>query len=337
MKRVFLLLLLTCCLLVGAAAAAGGSGTSTDPYQISTASELQSIANNLAAHYILTADIDCSGRTWTSIGTRSAPFIGSLDGNGHQIKNLAITGANGGMFGFAGPGAVFRDIRFVSCTVSSTSNWVGVLCGAVYMSRSLSTQCQIINVDVEGCSVISSGHSVGGIVGVIHTSSNVKIESVTVNNTQVKSSVYAVGGIVGATRGGSTVYAHDMQVQNCIIESLGGNTVGGIIGGVTGSSGASSGTFENGVVENCVIKSATNYAGGVCGLLDKDNTNNIGSNLAISSVDVRDCTIYAATNYAGGITGRIITLCTGISADCAVSDCTIMANTYAAGICPAYS
>ena len=76
------------------------------------------------------------------------------------------------------------------------------------------------------------------------------------------------------------------------------------------------------------MKAATNYAGGVCGY---------GDNLAVSNVDVTDCTIYAASNYAGGITGRILTSSTGIFADCAVSDCTIMANTYAAGVCPAYN
>lgn len=367
-KHIILIALIAILLLLTApAAAAGGSGTSADPYQISTAAELQSIANNLAAYYVLTSDIDCSGVTWTAIGTQSAPFIGSLDGNGHQIKNLAITGANRGMFGIAGPGAEFKNIRFVGCTVSSTTSRTGMLCGAVIMSASLHTQCQIINVDTAGCSVISSSYDVGGIVGLIYTSADVymadcdvaggnvessssnpvggivgcvsgassaEIESVTVKNMHVKTSSNYVGGIVGGVIGASSAYAHDMQVQNCVIESSSSSSVGGIVGGVDG---ASSGTFENGVVENCVVKAASNYVGGVCGVVDKDYTNNIGSNLAVSSVDVTDCTIYAASNYVGGVAGLIITSCTGIFADCAVSDCTIMANTYAAGVCPAYA
>lgn len=352
-------LILAC--LAAPAAALEGSGTEADPYQISTAAELQSIANNLAAYYILTADIDCSGVSWTAIGTQSTPFIGSLDGNGHQIKNLAITGANRGMFGIAGPGAVFKNIQFVGCTVSSTSSMTGMLCGAVIMSASLHTQCQIINVDTAGCSVISSSdtvggivglinsladvyivncdvaggnvessskNNVGGIVGVVYDASSVEIESVTLKNMYIKATMSVAGGIVGIVNGASSAYVHDMQVENCVIESSSSDSAGGIVGATVG---ASSGTCENGVVENCVVKPATNCAGGVCGFV-LDN-----ANLAVSNVDVMDCTIYAPSNYAGGIAGRISTLCTGIFADCAVSDCTIMANTYAAGVCPAYN
>ena len=39
---------------------AGGSGTVEDPWQVATAEQLDSIRNDLTAHYILTDDIDLS-------------------------------------------------------------------------------------------------------------------------------------------------------------------------------------------------------------------------------------------------------------------------------------
>ena len=89
-----------------------GSGTTTDPYQLDTYEELDTIRNDLDAHYALTADIDaipswsagtdgcvaytgsngdsagCTG--WEPIGSISNPFIGTLDGQGNTISNLYI-------------------------------------------------------------------------------------------------------------------------------------------------------------------------------------------------------------------------------------------------------
>ena len=84
---------------------------------ITTAEELAGMANDLTADYVLDADIDLAGITWTPIGTykpsgeseeeqeipaSDAAFTGTFDGHGHTIRNLTITGEDGiavGLFG----------------------------------------------------------------------------------------------------------------------------------------------------------------------------------------------------------------------------------------------
>ena len=93
---------------------AGGSGTKEDPYQIETLEQLQAMANDMAASYVLTADIDAgSVEEWTPIGTLVAideagetpdpayAFTGTFDGNGHTISNLNVVGTQmlSGLFG----------------------------------------------------------------------------------------------------------------------------------------------------------------------------------------------------------------------------------------------
>ena len=84
---------------------------------ITTAEELAKMANDLTADYVLGADIDLAGITWTPIGTykpsgeseeeqeipaSDAAFTGTFDGQGHTIRNLTIVGEDGiavGLFG----------------------------------------------------------------------------------------------------------------------------------------------------------------------------------------------------------------------------------------------
>lgn len=84
---------------------AGGSGSSEDPFQISSVEEFKAFAASVndgsAAGYaeqfiVLTEDIDLSGTDWAPIGTMddmenySTMFFGTFDGQGHTISNLTI-------------------------------------------------------------------------------------------------------------------------------------------------------------------------------------------------------------------------------------------------------
>ncbi len=51
-----------------------GSGTVEAPYKISSAEEFSAIRNDLAAHYVLTADIDLSARRGVEIIAPSGKF-----------------------------------------------------------------------------------------------------------------------------------------------------------------------------------------------------------------------------------------------------------------------
>ncbi len=86
--------------------------------EIGTAQELAAIRDDLAGHYVLTADIDLAWyENWTPIGAfvpgggeegeepdMAAAFTGTFDGNGHTIRNLRVDQPEGwavGLFGCA--------------------------------------------------------------------------------------------------------------------------------------------------------------------------------------------------------------------------------------------
>jgi hypothetical protein len=75
-----------------AVAFAGGTGVESDPYQISTAAQLDAVRGYTSAgiYFELIADIDLSGygtgAGWAPINS----FYGNLDGNGFKIMNLTI-------------------------------------------------------------------------------------------------------------------------------------------------------------------------------------------------------------------------------------------------------
>ena len=71
------------------------SVTSADT-RITTREGLVAIANDLGGSYALGADIDLGGADWTPIGNNSAPFTGSLRGNGYAIRNLSCTNSLSG-------------------------------------------------------------------------------------------------------------------------------------------------------------------------------------------------------------------------------------------------
>ena len=328
-------ILILLALLTAPVAAAGGSGTASSPYLIATATELQSINNNLGAYYRLTADIDLAGRTWTPIGTTTTGFFGELDGDGHIIKNLALsrTDQSAGLFRTLTSGATIKDLTLQDCSVTSTSSWCGVLAGSIIMSSNAHETATISNVDCVRCSASSSSYYVANLVGLIYTAAVVDIADCDISASNAEStSSYTVANLVGQCHGGSST-----QILRCTVANSHAKASSSYVANLVGEcNGGSSVSAENCDVNNCIAK-GTNYVGGLVGLVDKDYTNNVGSNVAATNCNINDCTIVSTSNYAGGIAGRIITTCTGIFSGCTVSGCTILANTYAAGICPAYA
>lgn len=140
---------------------AGGDGTAENPYQISTAEQLDGIRNNLSAHYILLNDINLSAfDSWIPIGTSETPFRGSLDGDNYRIIGLKInngsvaewlkfhsvrpTSAMAGLFGRAGSGAQFRNIHLTECIIDITDSGTNQLyCGGL---------CGYSSATITGCS-----------------------------------------------------------------------------------------------------------------------------------------------------------------------------------------
>lgn len=89
---------------------AGGTGTAEDPYQITTAEQMNNVRNDMSAHYVLTNDIDLSGyNNWVPIGTSSNPFTGTFDGNNHSIIGMTITNVT--MDGYTGLAGMFGNCK----------------------------------------------------------------------------------------------------------------------------------------------------------------------------------------------------------------------------------
>ena len=125
-----------------------GSGTSSDPYQITTLEQLQEIntdSAHLAAHYILMNNIDASPtRNWNigdhdddpatpdsamgfvPIGRNGDGFSGSLDGQGYVIEGLYINRPvelDVGLFSIiSSSGSIIKNIGIDSCVIIGSAS-----------------------------------------------------------------------------------------------------------------------------------------------------------------------------------------------------------------------
>jgi hypothetical protein len=169
---------------------AGGSGTIDNPYQISTAAQLDKIRFSLGSHFKLTADIDLSNypvgddNGWQPIGDNNNSFTGSLDGNGYKITNLTIDRSTTDNIGlFKDNGGVIRNVILENIIVKGRST-TGGLVG--------NNNGTIINSSVTG-NVYGgdNNYNIGGLAGYNYG---------TINNsyaTGIVSGGFQVGGLVG--------------------------------------------------------------------------------------------------------------------------------------------
>lgn len=192
---------LVCLLGSNLYAYSGGSGTSSDPFLITTAAELNSIGATpalWASYFKLANNINMSGYTGTSykiIGSYSQPFTGGFDGSGFVISNLTYTASVDtdcvGMFGYTDH-AVIKNVQLVNVSISSIlGEDVGGL--IAYQNYGTTTNCSVTGA-------VSGGTAVGGLVGHFYGASPARIM-----NCYSTASVYATasraGGLVGYALG----------------------------------------------------------------------------------------------------------------------------------------
>jgi uncharacterized protein YjdB len=255
---------------------AGGKGTPYDPYQISTAGQLNRVRNHLHAYFVLNNDIVFtsadfaqggtfynSGRGFTPIGTAAAPFSGVLDGNGYVIRGLyqyrsVSQTAYGGLFGYVQDGSIENlglEKGNININTGSGSSYVGGIAGYV---SGISTIYNCYNTG----SVKSNGNGsyAGGIVG--YVADSVMIRDC-YNTGSVTGEDYA-GGIAGRVSWSA----------GTIISCYNTGSVSGLYyifsytGGITGC-------LENGTVNNCYNTGSvagSYYAGGIVGYITGGST-----------------------------------------------------------------
>jgi hypothetical protein len=154
----------------------GGAGTVDNPYLIATSKDLVTLSDYMekadsaarykSKHYLQTADIDMSSVTaYTPIGVTTS-FVGVYDGGNYKISGLVInqtvSGKPAGLFGFAGEGAVIRNVVINGIKINSTSYYTGAIVGDEY--------CSVIeNCVVSGADIKSSGAPSEGDFKDIHS------------------------------------------------------------------------------------------------------------------------------------------------------------------------
>ena len=161
--------------------------------EISTAKEFIAIGNDeskWSGNYVLTADIDLSGKTVTPIGKDyGSAFTGNFSGDGHTISgvNISSNDDNVGLFGFAGDYSGDRTTIMNLAVVGNIKgkNFVGGICG------NGNNYVNIFACTFAGS--VSGGSCVGGIFGEINTSCHID----NCFNSGTVSGESNVGGLLG--------------------------------------------------------------------------------------------------------------------------------------------
>ena len=169
-------------------------GTELNPYEISTASQLKAINNNLSACYKLTANINLNGEDFTPLGNAEVgAFSGEFDGNGFTISNLNVfSGKFAGLFG-CNKGTI-KNVQLSGIYVYGT-RYIGGVVGQNTASGSV-FNCSVSSGDIEADDGISAiyaggiiGYNEGFAEGTFSNNANLKISNS--NNDAI------AGGIIG--------------------------------------------------------------------------------------------------------------------------------------------
>ena len=255
---------------------AGGSGTSSDPYLISTPQQLAYLSYliddsssystyYLGKYYEQTANLDMSAYWWNPIGKRHS-FCSIYDGNNYTISGIYTKAGTTADYSYQG---LFAEIRSNSARINYVHiinsdiqgyNYVGGIAG--YMAYG----AYISNCSMSGS--VSGNNYVGGIVG--DGSQEGKLTSVAIsisncyNDATISGRQY-VGGIAG---GFTVIYTYLKAIYNCF--NLGNITasyshVGGIVGSASGNS-ANSDIEISDCYNRGNVTCEGNFVGGIVGL-----------------------------------------------------------------------
>ena len=308
---IFLILSFMPCNLVVFAATLG---TEQNPYEISTATQLKAINNNLSACYKLTANIDLNGEDFTPLGNaESGTFSGIFDGNGFTISNLNVfSGKFAGLFG-CNEGTI-KNVKLSGIYVYGT-RYIG---GVVGQNTTLGSvfNCSVSSGDIEADDGINEiyaggiiGYNEGFVEGTFSNNANLKI-----NN---ESSSAVAGGIIGKNNSVYSVNITDSTNTGNISASGSKNTYCGGLVGINTSAVEITNSTNTGNVSSSYTTSYS-YSGGFVGYNDNGaititnstNTGNVSYSYSYSR---------RSRSYSGGFVGYN-------SGDLTITDCTNSGN-----------
>lgn len=310
LRKALILLALVIAVAIPAAAYTG-TGTSADPYVITTAEELK-MMNNSSAYFKLGSDIvinDVSKFTfensviteangaeaWTPIEN----FTGTLDGTFTKV-NYYITGLyvtedneNGGLFATLN-GATIKNVNFDFALVES-DEYAGIIAGKAEGTTTI-TNC-VASGSVIG-KTTKSMNTAGGIVGCLGKDATISTCASYATVTGATSYSANVGGVVGLNHGTVTNSGYYGDVAGAA------TYYDAAIGGIAG--------YNTGSIDNCRVVGTIGgestalvndcYVGGVVGL-NKGSVENCENGATVS---VENFSSGDSICAAGGIVGATI-------------------------------
>ena len=264
-----------------------GSGTEDDPYLIATTDDMDALAalvnggNNCSGTYFLmTDDLDYSGKDYSPIGNTYNPFSGFFDGNGHTISNVTLSGegSDRGVFARVIGGGIVENLTLDQSSIGYHGYSLGGIAGDVVDAtiRNCINKASITANDFQ-----YDGNYIGGIVGYAENSNIIDCQ-----NYGDVDGCYRVGGIVGVTSGNTLVSG----CQNHGDVNYSGGYLSEYIGGIVGDA-------ENSTISHCKntgIVFGYYTGGGIVGYAAGCTVNHC---LNLGNVDV-------AHERVGGIVGR---------------------------------
>lgn len=286
MKKLFFFSILLGVSLSVSAQFAGGTGTADDPYQITTAEQLQSVNDFSTANFKLMNDIDLSDVPWNPI----SGFTGNFDGNGMKISNLSIEDGSdsSGLFRSLNTPGVIENLTMTDCYLV-TGNWSGIMVGT-------NGNWEKLGGTIRNCNIYDSGIEGGDLIGAFSGVSGGNYENCRAFNVTVEGSGANTGGITADNEGGG--YYHDCVFYGTVV---GNANTGGICSFYNGAS-KSDETFKNCVVYGN-ISSSTSTVGGLLGLPNW-NTSNAS---IINCVVFADCQGYGVGAFGGNaLRGKLV-------------------------------
>jgi len=224
-------------------------GSADNPFRVQTATQLgragtgwvdpnnSNIVWSRDAHYLQIAHI--TAPAWTPVGTETAPFTGSYNGGGYEIRNLTINNFgtdNRAMFGYIGSGGTVENIILTNASINGKDNVSAIAA----INHGTIQNCVVSNGSIQGT------NNVGGITG-----ENYGIIKNSYSTGSVFSNGINTGGITGLNNGLTELCYSTATVT-------GNNYVGGI-------AGRNNGSILNSIALNPNITSSNTQIGKVAG------------------------------------------------------------------------
>lgn len=291
-----------------------GTGTETDPYQITNATQLDEIRNYLGSpnnekHFSIKNDIDLTAfiatkypiEGWEPIGNKSEEdtkaFYGSLNGNGFKITNLWIARPESSYIGLFGNAvdAVITNLKIQLATNGiKGGDYVGALSGA--------TSGGVVT-NVTSAGTITALNYVGGLIG-----ENASLISNCQSAGEVNTDGDYIGGLIGKTSATVTESSSSSNVKNTGSAFV-GNFMGGLVGvnqaaiSNSNASGNVTGTSTTGgLVGDSYAPVSNSYAtGNITGIMWVGGL--VGASDAVEN-SYATGTVYSDQKIGGGLVGQ---------------------------------